>query len=276
MNRPLLTFVILLLPCLACISQQKFLEKVEIGIHIGPSIPVGVFSKSAVEPSLDLDFNPENQYREFRGFVKKEGGQAQLGSSIGASLKYNLFPSFYTSINYSFFNNSINVEPQETYFETHLQDRINSFGNEYQIFGSLTTENYQANSWYVGLGYFKDWHEWSIYGNGFIGITSLAFPFYTWSFENPGGSTTLRRPYPLLDPLPDKLSSILLGIGLGAKKNISEKIGFSLEFKYLRSDHPHEYFVTTLVGSSGYYIEDSIHFRVVSTEIGAFYKLISK
>ena len=125
-----------------CFSQQKHLNKLELEIEVGTSIPIGSFSKSFVEPSLDQNFNPENQYREFRGFVKKEGGQAQLGSSLGITLAYTISPPLYFSINFSRFANQIDVSPQQDYFAANLQNRTDSFGNEFQIFGSLESEKY--------------------------------------------------------------------------------------------------------------------------------------
>ncbi|WP_087938358.1 hypothetical protein [Algoriphagus faecimaris] len=257
---------------ISCFSQQKFLNKLELGIELGASIPMGSFSKSVVEPSLDQNFNPENQYREFRGFVKQEGGQAQLGSNLGVTLAYAISPSFYFSLNYSRFTNPIDVSPQENYFAANLQNRTDFFGNEYQIFGSLESDHYQANGWYSGFGYRKAIGTWAFFGEGYLGVNQLVFPFYTWKFDSPG-PTTILRPGPYVEsPVPDKLPAFLYGMGLGLEKSISERIGVSLKFKYLASNHSHEYW-TALVGSRNFEIEDQINFRVITASLGIALKL---
>lgn len=258
---------------ITCFSQQKFLNKLELGIHLGASIPIGSFSKSVVEPSLDQNFNPENQYREFRGFVKKEGGQAQLGSNLGVTLSYAISPSFYFSLNYSRFTNPIDVNPQENYFETNLQNRTDFFGNQFQIFGKLESEDYRANLWYIGMGYRKTFQGWSIFTNGYFGVNRLQFPNYVWSFDSPGPTTILRPLAQGGEPIPENLASILYGIGLGIEKSLSDRFDICLEFKHLRSNHPHDYWNVTLVGSGVYKIEDDIPFRVITAEVGLSYKL---
>jgi hypothetical protein len=256
-----------------CFSQQKFLNKLELEIQVGTSIPIGSFSKSFVEPSLDQNFNPENQYREFRGFVKKEGGQAQLGSSLGLTIAYTISPSFYFSMNYSRFTNPVDVSPQEDYFAVNLQDRTDAFGNEFQIFGSLESEKYQATSWYSGFGYRKVIATWSFFGEAYLGVNQLSFPFYTWAFDSPG-PTTILRPAPFAErPVPDKLPALLYGMGIGLEKTISDRIGINFKFKYLTSDHSHEYWTVPLVGSRNFEIEDQINFRVITASFGLSFKL---
>jgi hypothetical protein len=275
MNKTILIFIFSLFFSIDCIGQHKFFEKIELGIQVGPGIPMGTFSKASVEPSLDQNFNPENQYREFRGFVKQKGGQARVGTSLGLKIVYTVSPSIYFSINYSRLTNPIDVSPQENYFANNLQNRMDSFGNEFQIFGSLESENYQANSWYSGLGYLKVINTWSFFGEGYLGFNQLKFPFYTWSFDSPG-PTTILRPAPFAErPVPDKLSSLLLGLGLGVEKPISDRIGISLELKYLGSNHSHDYWNVPLVGSRNFEIEDEIKFRVITTTIGMHFKLFN-
>ncbi|MFC3416090.1 hypothetical protein [Algoriphagus hitonicola] len=258
---------------ISCFSQQKFLNKLELGIQLGASIPIGSFSKSVVEPSLDQNFNPENQYREFRGFVKQEGGQAQHGSNLGVTLAYAISPSFYFSINYSRFTNPIDTSPQENYFAANLQNRTDSFGNEFQIFGSLESDNYLANGWYSGFGYRKVIATWSFFGEVYLGVNQLSFPFYTWTFDSPG-PTTILRPAPFAEsPVPDKLPAFLYGMGLGLEKSISDRIGINLKFKYLVSNHSHEYWTVPLVGSRNFEIEDQINFRVISASVGIALRL---
>lgn len=258
---------------IACFSQQKFLNKLELEVEIGASIPMGLFSKSVVEPSLDQNFNPENQYREFRGFVKQEGGQAQLGSNLGVTLAYAISPSFYFSLNYSRFTNPIDASPQENYFAANLQNRTDSFGNEFQIFGSLESDNYQANGWHSGFGYRKVIATWSFFGEVYLGVNQLIFPFYTWTFDSPG-PTTILRPAPFAgSPVPDKLPAFLYGMGLGLEKSISDRISINLKFKYLASNHSHEYWTVPLVGSRNFEIEDQINFRVLTASVGIALRL---
>jgi len=252
----------------ACFSQQKLLNRLQMEIEVGTSIPIGSFSKSLVEPSLDQNFNPENQYREFRGFVKKEGGQAQLGSNLGVTLAYAISPSIYFSLNYSRFTNPIDVSPQENYFAANLQNRTDSFGNEFQIFGSLESDNIQANGWYSGFGYRKVIATWSFFGEIYLGVNQLSFPFYTWTFDSPG-PTTILRPAPFAgSQVPDKLPAFLYGMGLGLEKSLSERISLNLKFKYLASNHSHEYWTVPLVGSRNFEIEDQINFRVITASVG--------
>jgi len=257
----------------ACFSQQKLLKKLELKIELGANIPIGSFSKSLVEPSLDQNFNPENQYREFRGFVKKEGGQAQLGSNLGVTLAYAISPSIYFSLNYSRFTNPIDVSPQENYFVANLQNRTDSFGNEFQIFGSLESDNIEANGWYSGFGYRKVIATWSFVGEVYLGVNQLSFPFYTWTFDSPG-PTTILRPAPFAgSQVPDKLPAFLYGMGLGLEKSLSERIGVNLKFKYLGSNHSHEYWTVPLVGSRNFEIEDQINFRVITASVGIALRL---
>ena len=257
----------------ACFSQQKLPNRLQMEIEVGTSIPIGSFSKSLVEPSLDENFNSENQYREFRGFVKKEGGQAQLGSNLGVTLAYAISPSIYFSLNYSRFTNPIDVSPQENYFAANLQNRTDSFGNEFQIFGSLESDNFQANGWYSGFGYRKVIATWSFFGEVYLGVNQLSFPFYTWTFDSPG-PTTILRPAPFAgSQVPDKLPAFLYGMGLGLEKSLSERISLNLKFKYLASNHSHEYWTVPLVGSRNFEIEDQINFRVITASVGIALKL---
>ena len=273
MNKISLLLGLYCLMTTACFSQQKLLKKLELKIELGANIPIGSFSKSLVEPSLDQNFNPENQYREFRGFVKKEGGQAQLGSNLGVTLAYAISPSIYFSLNYSRFTNPIDVSPQENYFAANLQNRTDSFGNEFQIFGSLESDNFQANGWYSGFGYRKVIATWSFFGEVYLGVNQLSFPFYTWTFDSPG-PTTILRPAPFAgSQVPDKLPAFLYGMGLGLEKSLSERISLNLKFKYLASNHSHEYWTVPLVGSRNFEIEDQINFRVITASVGIALKL---
>jgi hypothetical protein len=256
-----------------CFSQQELLNKFRLEIEVGSSIPIGAFSNSSVEPSLDQNFNQENPYREFRGFVKKEGGQAQTGASLGITLAYTISPSFYFSLNYSRFTNPVDVSPQEDYFVANLQDRADSFGNEFQILGSLESENYQANGWYGGFGYRKVIGAWSFFGEAYAGVNHMVFPFYTWTFDSPGPITILRPASFAERSVPDKLPALLYGLGVGIEKSISNRIGINLKFKYLTSDHSHEYWTVPLVGSRNFEIKDEINFTVFTASGGISYKL---
>jgi hypothetical protein len=273
MNKISLLLVLYCLITTTCFSQQELLKKLQLEIEVGTSIPIGSFSNSSVEPSLNQDFNSENQYREFRGFVKKEGGQAQLGSNLGITLSYTISPSFYFSLNYSRFINPIDVSPQQDYFVANLQDRMDSFGDEFQILGSLESENYQANGWYGGFGYRKVIGAWSFFGEAYVGVNHMVFPFYTWTFDSPGPTTILRPASFAERSVPGKLPALLYGTGVGIEKSISNRIGINLKFKYLASDHSHEYWTVPLVGSRNFEIKDQINFRVITTSGGISYKL---
>ena len=80
-------------------SQTNIFEKIEFGISGGLAVPVAQFNAISIAPSLEPV--PSNSSpRRFQGFLKNEGGQAELGYSLGFHLTYHLTSSVFLSLNY--------------------------------------------------------------------------------------------------------------------------------------------------------------------------------
>ncbi len=92
-------------------AQQKLLEKLELGLTGGLAVPVGNFSAVSIAPSLEPTPPGSNPIR-FQGFLKNEGGQTEVGYSLGLNLTYHATPSLFVSFNYLQTKNSIDTRPQ--------------------------------------------------------------------------------------------------------------------------------------------------------------------
>jgi hypothetical protein len=99
MKKVFISILFLSLLNLEVFSQTKVLEIIEFGFSGGLAVPVGQFHAISVAPSLEpvpSGFGPER----FQGFLKNEGGQAELGYSLGFHLTYHLTSSVFLSLNY--------------------------------------------------------------------------------------------------------------------------------------------------------------------------------
>lgn len=256
-------------------GQQKFLKKVEMGIHIGPSIPVGEFSKKLVESSLEENY-PGSSPRRFRGFVKDHGGQAKPGLSVGINLTYNFHSSFFASLNYRNTLNRIDTNPQQQYYDENFRMVEDYEGNLFEVPGLLQSDPYKARIFYLGLGYQLQMKRINLSIAGLAGLNSLRFPFYSWTYPFSDTAYILLRPYPLVDPLPTKLKEFVYGFEVKSSYPISKRLNFNLSASYLRSDHPHDYWTNALAASYGYEIHDVIRYRNLMVELGVAYQLYGK
>jgi len=263
-------FGLLFLP-VSGFSQTKFLERFEFGISGGLALPVGVFSDVHVESSLEqLD-----QSSRIRGFVKESGGQANTGTSINLDLKYYISHKVFMSLSYIRNHNQINTQPQLDYYDKNVRFLTDAWGNEREFPGHLTSEDYSLKAYLLGIGYLFTINKFDISFAGQMGLNHLRFPFYVWGFDLSDQLTLLLRPRAVYEPLPSNLEAVSYGLQLNGAYPITSRLKTNLNLSYLRSDHPHSYWTTTLGGSNEFFIEDNIKYRVIALRLGLSYSLNS-
>jgi len=252
-------------------SQSSFLERFEFGVSGGLALPIGVFSDVHVASSLEqLD-----QYRWIRGFVKESGGQAIKGTSINLDLKYYISPKVFISLSYIRNHNQINTQPQQDYYDENSRFITDEWGNEREFPGYLSSEDYSLNAYLLALGYRFPVKKFDFSVAGQIGRNSLQFPFYVWAFGLSDQISLLLRPRGVYEPLPTNMEAVSYGLQFNGAYPITNRLKTNLNLSYLRSDHPHSYWTTTLGASNEFFIEDNIKYRVLALRLGLSYSLNS-
>lgn len=271
MNKFFLCLISLLILKNEVFSQQKFLEKIELGFSGGLAIPVGDFAAISVAPSLEPVPPGSNPIR-FQGFLKNEGGQAEVGYSLGLNLTYHATPSLFVSFNYLQTQHSINTRPQQIFYDANFKTQLDLNGNEFEVPGRLESDPYRANLFYMGLGYRLPINRLEARITGLVGINNLEFPFYSWTYQISKTTAIPLRPFPIDGPVPTNLSAFAYGLEAKLAYSISQKLNLNLATTYLRSDHPHGYWTDTLAASIGYKIQDEIPYRNLAVQFGISYR----
>ncbi|GHB39022.1 hypothetical protein [Mongoliitalea lutea] len=99
MKKIFLTIILIFIISVVSFSQTKIFEKIELGFSGGLAVPVAQFNAISIAPSLE-PVPSGSSPRRFQGFLKNEGGQAELGYSLGFHLTYHLTSSVFLSLNY--------------------------------------------------------------------------------------------------------------------------------------------------------------------------------
>jgi hypothetical protein len=275
MNKSILILFLSLFYIADCVSQQKFVEKIELGLSGGFAVPVGNFSAVSIAPSLEPTPPGSNPIR-FQGFLKNEGGQAEIGYSLGLNLTYHATPSLYVSFNYLRTQHSIDTRPQQIFYDANFKTDLDLNGDEFDIPGTLESDPYRANLIYVGFGYRLPIRRLEVRLAGLAGVNNLEFPFYSWTYQISETTAIPLRPFPIDIPVPTRLSAFAYGLEAKLAYPISQKLNLNLATTYLRSDHPHAYWTSLLAASIGYKIEDEIRYRNLAVQFGVSYRFGGK
>lgn len=271
MNKAPLLFIILSILSAEAFSQQKFFEKIEFGFSGGLAVPVGHFKEISITPSLE-PVPPGSSPERFQGFLKNEGGQAELGYSLGLNLTYHLTSSVFISLNYLKTQHSIDTHPQQTFYNANFKSEIDLNGMPFEVPGRLESDPYRANLFYIGIGYRVPIHRLEVRFTGLAGINNLEFPFYSWTYQISETTVIPLRPFPIDGQVPTNLREFAYGLETKVAYPLSKKFGVNLSATYLRSDHPHNYWTSLLAASIGYKIQDEIRYRNLAVQFGISYR----
>ncbi|GMQ26273.1 hypothetical protein Aoki45_29550 [Algoriphagus sp. oki45] len=252
-------------------GQEKFFEKIEFGFSGGWAVPVGHFKEISVAPSLE-PVPPDSSPERFQGFLKNEGGQAQLGYSLGLNLTYHLTSSVFISLNYLNTQNSIDTHPQQTFYDANFKSEIDLNGLPFEVPGRLESDPYRANLFYLGIGYRLPIHRLEVRFTGLAGINNMEFPFYSWTYQISETTAIPLRPFPVDGPVPTSLREFAYGLETKVAYSLSKKLNINLSATYLRSDHPYDYWTSLLAASIGYKIQDEIRYRNLAVQFGISYR----
>lgn len=252
-------------------GQEKFFEKIEVGFSGGLAVPVGHFKGTSIAPSLE-PVPPGSSPERFQGFLKNEGGQAQLGYSLGLNLTYPLTSSVFISLNYLNSQHSIDTHPQQIYYDANFKSEIDLNGVPFEVPGRLESDPYRANLFYLGIGYRLPIHRLEVRFTGLAGINNLEFPFYSWTYQISETTAIPLRPFPVDGPVPTSLREFAYGFETKVAYSLSKKFNLNLSATYLRSDHPHDYWTSLLAASIGYKIQDEIRYRNLAVQFGISYR----
>lgn len=271
MNKFFLSLILLLILNKEVFSQEKLLEKIELGLSGGLAVPVGNFSAVSIAPSLEPTPPGSNPIR-FQGFLKNEGGQAEIGYSLGMNLTFHATPTLFVSFNYLQTQHSIETRPQQMFYDANFKTQVDLNGNEFEVPGTLESDPYRANLIYVGFGYRLPIRGLEVRLAGLAGVNNLEFPFYSWTYQISETTAIPLRPFPVDSPVPTRLSAFAYGLEAKLAYPISPKLNLNLATTYLRSDHPHGYWTSLLAASIGYKIEDEIRYRNLAVQFGISYR----
>lgn len=275
MNKAFLSLLFLSFLTLEVFSQQKIMEKIELGFSGGLAVPIGHFKAISVAPSLE-PVPPGSKPRRFQGFLKNEGGQAELGHSLGLNLNYHATPSLFVSFNYLQTQHSIDTRPHQIFYDTNFKSDLDLNGNVFEVPGRLESDSYRANLFYMGLGYRILFNRLEVRFAGLVGINTLEFPFYSWTYQISETTAIPLRPFPIDEPVPTDLREFAYGFEAKLAYPLSQKLNLNLAATYLRSDHPHEYWTNTLAASIGYKIQDEIRYRNLAVQFGISFRFEEK
>lgn len=271
MNKAPLFFIILSILSAEAFSQQKFFEKIEFGFSGGLAVPVGHFKGTSIAPSLE-PVPPGASPERFQGFLKNEGGQAQVGYSMGLNLNYHLTPSVFISLNYLKTHHSIDTHPQQTFYDANFKSEIDLNGLPFEVPGRLDSDPYRSSLLYIGMGYRVPIHRLEVRFTGLAGINNLEFPFYSWTYQISETTAIPLRPFPVDGPVPTSLREFAYGLETKVAYSLSKKFNMNLSATYLLSDHSHDYWTSLLAASIGYKIQDEIRYRNLAVQFGISYR----
>ncbi|UJP65848.1 TonB-dependent receptor [Mongoliitalea daihaiensis] len=275
MKKIFLTIILIFIISVVSFSQTKIFEKIELGFSGGLAVPVAQFNAISIAPSLE-PVPSGSSPRRFQGFLKNEGGQAELGYSLGFHLTYHLTSSVFLSLNYLKTHHSIDTRPQQIYYDANFKSQIDLNGVPFEVPGRLESDPYRANLYFLGVGYRLPINRLEVRFTGLAGINNLEFPFYTWFFQISESAEINRRPYPIDGPVPTSLREFAYGLETKLAYPISKNLSMNLSATYLRSDHPHDYWTNTLAASITYDIQDEICYRNLALQLGIAYRFVGK
>ncbi|MDP2043032.1 MAG: outer membrane beta-barrel protein [Algoriphagus sp.] len=256
-------------------SQTKIFEKIELGFSGGLAVPVGHFKEISIAPSLE-PVPPGSIPERFQGFLKNEGGQAELGYSLGLNLTYHLTPSVFISLNYLKTQHTIDTHPQQIYYDANFKSEIDLNGVPFEVPGRLESDPYRASLFYIGVGYRLPINRLEVRFTGLAGMNNLEFPFYSWTYQISETTSIPLRPFPVDGPVPTNLREFAYGLETKLTYSLSQKFNMNLAATYLRSDHPHDYWTNTLAASILYEIQDEIRYRNLAVQFGISYRFTGK
>ncbi|WP_332913640.1 outer membrane beta-barrel protein [Algoriphagus boritolerans] len=239
------------------------------------AVPVGHFKEISIAPSLE-PVPPGSIPERFQGFLKNEGGQAELGYSLGLNLTYHLTPSVFISLNYLKTQHTIDTHPQQIYYDANFKSEIDLNGVPFEVPGRLESDPYRANLFYLGIGYRLPINRMEVRFTGLAGMNNLEFPFYIWFFQISETFEIISRPFPIDGPVPTSLREFAYGLETKLTYSLSQKLNMNLAATYLRSDHPHDYWTNTLAASILHEIQDEIRYRNLAVQFGVSYRFTGK
>ena len=271
MKKLFFSIIIFFINHVGSFGQEKFFEKIEFGFSGGLAVPVGHFKGTSMAQSLE-PVPPGSSPERFQGFLKNEGGQAQLGYSLGLNLTYHLTSSVFLSLNYLKTQHSIDTQPQQIYYDANFKSETDLNGIPFEIPGKLESDPYRANLFFIGLGYRLPINRLEIRFTGLAGINNLEFPFYSWTYQISETTALPLRPFPIDGPVPTNLREFAYGMETKLAYSIFQNLNVIFSATYLRSDHPHDYWTSLLAASIGYKIQDEIRYRNIAVQFGISYR----
>ncbi|SEF91706.1 outer membrane beta-barrel protein [Algoriphagus boritolerans] len=275
MKKLFFSIIIVFINHVGSFGQEKFFEKIELGFSGGLAVPVGHFKEISIAPSLE-PVPPGSIPERFQGFLKNEGGQAELGYSLGLNLTYHLTPSVFISLNYLKTQHTIDTHPQQIYYDANFKSEIDLNGVPFEVPGRLESDPYRANLFYLGIGYRLPINRMEVRFTGLAGMNNLEFPFYIWFFQISETFEIISRPFPIDGPVPTSLREFAYGLETKLTYSLSQKLNMNLAATYLRSDHPHDYWTNTLAASILHEIQDEIRYRNLAVQFGVSYRFTGK
>ncbi len=199
-----------------------------------------------------------------------------MGYALGLNLIYHATPNIFVSLNYLQTKHNIDTRPQQVYYDTNFKTELDLNGNEFEIPGTLKSDPYRAKLLYMGLGYRLPINLLEVRFSGLVGVNNLEFPFYSWTYQISSTTSIQLRPFPIDGPVPTNLREFAYGLEAKLAYPISQKLNLNLAATYLRSDHPHEYWTSTLAASISYKIEDEIRYQNLAVQFGISYRFMGK
>ena len=259
------SLIILLLALL--LLKPGFAQKViqpervywEINIAYGPSIPVGKFKNTDIEPF----FREQNGATFVDGFYKKDNGFAKVGYQISASVKKKLSKRLRLNIEFSYAENELEKELfDNSLLVKMIAGPVDYVQEPYQIISiipsiSFTLYEKGRSNIAVSLGY---------------GWSQMEYPFYRAELFPEGSGSFIGQVNRLED-----IQTSIFQLGLEYDYQLTKRLSLSVASIFRSGDYAYDSVVTLIPGGSTINERvDEVNLRVINFQLGLGYSIGKK
>ena len=204
----------------------------QINLSYGPSIPIGKFKNTDIEPF----FREQNGFTFIDGFYKKDNGFAKVGYQISVNLKKKVAKHLSLNIEFSYSENELEKEVfDNSLVEKNLADRVDYIQEPYQVTSIIPSISYslyqkRRSGIAISLGY---------------GWSQMEYPFYRAElFPEDSGIF-----FGQVNRLEDVQSGVFQ-LGINFDQRLSKRLGLTVSSTYRSSDFEYDSVVTQIPGGS--------------------------
>jgi hypothetical protein len=226
----------------------------QVNIAYGPSIPIGKFKNTDIEPF----FREQNGFTFIDGFYKKDNGFAKVGYQISADVKKRFTKRLSLNIEFSYSENELEKEVfDNSLVEKNLADRVDYMQEPYQvtsIIPSIAYSIYQKGRSDIALSLGYGWSQ-------------MEYPFYRAElFPEDSGIF-----FGQVNRLEDVQSGVFQ-LGINFDQRLSKRFDLTVSSTYRSSDFEYDSVVTQIPGGSTINERvDEVNVRAVSLQLGLSY-----